>query len=199
MKKLIVVAVAMAAAVAMAQGPLAERGLKGHGHRGGRGPMSERGPMGHGREMSPIGGAMHDPVVSAVMNPHIAEKIGLTDEQKAKLAEFKSKRGENREINEKIRKGMTRQMELLKADPVDEAAVMAAIDEVFEARKEIAKIQTRRLIAVRAILTPEQIVKAREEIMSARRPGGRRPPMPGTAPTSAPAGDMPSDPAPDAE
>lgn len=180
MKKLIVMAVAMAAAVALAQAP-AGQGQKGHGARGerGHGPMAERGrgPM-MPREMMPMGGAMHDPVVAAVMNPRVAEAIGLSDEQKAKLAEFKTKRGENREINEKIRLGMQRQMELLKAEPVDEAAVMAAIDEVFEARKEVAKAQTRRLIAVRAILTPEQIAKAREELAKGRQ-GARRPPMRG--------------------
>lgn len=178
MKKLIVMAVAMAAAVALAQAP-AGQGPKGHGARGGRGPMAERGrgPM-MPREMMPMGGAMHDPVVAAVMNPRVAEAIGLSDEQKARLAEFKTKRGENREINEKIRLGMQRQMELLKAEPVDEAAVMAAIDEVFEARKEVAKAQTRRLIAVRAILTPEQIAKAREELAKGRQ-GARRPPMRG--------------------
>lgn len=180
MKKLIVMAVAMAAAVALAQAP-AGQGPKGYGARGerGHGPMAERGrgPM-MPREMMPMGGAMHDPVVAAVMNPRVAEAIGLSDEQKAKLAEFKTKRGENREINEKIRLGMQRQMELLKAEPVDEAAVMAAIDEVFEARKEVAKAQTRRLIAVRAILTPAQIAKAREELAKGRQ-GARRPPMRG--------------------
>lgn len=121
------------------------------------------------------GAMMQDPIVRAVSNPKIAEKIGLTPEQKAKLGDAAASRAANRELQEKIRKAVERQMELLRAEKIDEAAVMAAIDETFEARKELAKEQTRRLIAVKSILTPEQIKMIREE-MKANRPGAKRKP-----------------------
>ena len=41
---------------------------------------------------------------------------------------------------------------------------MAAIDEVFELRKAMAKDQAKRVIAVKSILTPEQVAKAHEEM-----------------------------------
>ena len=57
-----------------------------------------------------------------------------------------------------------KQLDLMKAEKIDEAAVMAAIDEVFELRKAMAKEQAKRLIAVKTVLTPEQVAKAHEEM-----------------------------------
>lgn len=105
-----------------------------------------------------------NPVVRAALNPKLAEKLGITEEQSAKLKALNAEKDGQKELNERIRKGMERQAELLKADKVDEAAVMAALDEVWEARKEVAKRQTKRIIAVKSILTPEQVAKAREAI-----------------------------------
>lgn len=152
MKKLMFVAAIALSMSAFAQEPM---------------PPMDREPM------AVRGGAPTDPIVHIVMNPRVAEKIGLSDEQKAKLKELQPKRGENKALNEKIAAGMKRQMELLNADQIDEAAVMAAIDEVFEAKKEIAKAQTKRLIAVKAVLTPEQI-KAAHEAIREMRPQQRR-------------------------
>lgn len=142
--------------------PMHERAHRGPMHEGMRGQM----PGG----MRQMNGAMQDPLIHMVMNPKVAEKIGLTDDQKAKLKEIQPKRGENKELNEKVQAGMKKQMELLQAEAIDEAAVMAAIDEVFEARKEMAKAQTKRLIAVRSILTPEQIKAAQEAMKELRGP-----------------------------
>ena len=72
-----------------------------------------------------------------------------------------------------------KQLELMKADKIDEAAVMKAIDEVFELRKEMAKEQIRRVIAVKSILTSEQIAKAREAVKSMSGPRGERGPRRG--------------------
>lgn len=167
MNKLMMVAVAaLVSAACFADEPTA--GAKRAERRVGRPPMGERAMMGGA-------GMMGDPIMWAVMNPKVAEKIGLSDDQKAKLKELQPPRGANREANEKIRKGMEKQMELLKAEKIDEAAVMAAIDEVFEARKTVAKEQTKRIIAVRALLTSEQVAKATEamkEVRANRAPRG---------------------------
>lgn len=169
MNKLMVMgAVALVSAACFAEGP--KEGPR-EGRCGERPPMGERQHMGERPQMGERGPQMGgDPLMFAVMNPRSAEALGLSDEQKAKLKEVLGPRDATRELNEKIRKGMERQMELLKADSVDEAAVMAAIDEVFEARKAVAKDQTKRLIAVRAILTSEQIAKATEMMKEHRRP-----------------------------
>ena len=115
-----------------------------------------------------------NPVVRAALNPKLAEKLGITEEQSAKLKALNAEKDGLKELNEKVRKGMERQAELLKADKVDEAAVMAALDEVWEARKEVAKRQTKRIIAVKSILTPEQVAKAREAIKSIGKGGCRK-------------------------
>ena len=154
MKSLIIVAVAALSCVAFADGgpeggARPEGGRRGFGLReGGMGPM--------------IGGM--DPIVRMVSNPEVADKIGLSDEQKAKLKELKGDREANRAAQEKVRAATMKQLDLMKADKVDEAAVMAAIDEVFELRKAMAKEQAKRVIAVKSVLTPEQVAKAHEEM-----------------------------------
>ena len=166
MNKMMMVAVAALVSAACFADEPAE-GAKRPERRMNRPPMGERAMMGGA-------GMMGDPIAWAVMNPRVAEKIGLSDEQKAKLKELQGARGGNRELQEKVRKGMEKQMELLKAEKIDEAAVMAAIDEVFEARKTVAKEQTKRLIAIRAILTPEQAAKATEAMKELRGNRGPR-------------------------
>ena len=154
MKSLIVVAVAALSCVSFADGG-PEGGARSEGGRHGFGPRE--GGMG------PMMGGM-DPIVRMVSNPAMADKIGLSDEQKAKLNELKGDREANRAAQEKVRAATMKQLDLMKADKIDEAAVMAAIDEVFELRKAMAKEQAKRVIAVKSVLTPEQVKKAHEEM-----------------------------------
>lgn len=95
-------------------------------------------------------------------NAELAEKIGLSDEQKKKLEGLCSTRSDWKQSDKKIREAMKKQAELLEADVVDEAAVMAVIDEVWEMRKEMAKKQTRRVIEMKSVLTPEQVAEAKK-------------------------------------
>ena len=180
MKSLIIVAVAALSCVAFADGgpeggPRPEGGRRGFGPReGGMGPM--------------MGGM--DPIVRMVSNPAVAEKIGLSDEQKAKLKELKGDREANRAAQEKVREATMKQLDLMKADKVDEAAVMAAIDEVFELRKAMAKEQAKRVIAVKSVLTPEQVKKAHEEMKKMfESRGDRGPRREGKGPRKGPHGE----------
>lgn len=113
-------------------------------------------------------GAM-DPIVRVALNPKVAKKIGLTEEQQAKIKAATDDKDILKALQEKVRKGMSRQAELLAAEKIDEAAVMATLDEVFAARKEVAKHQMKRLIAVKSILTPEQVKMATEAFRSMKR------------------------------
>lgn len=128
----------------------------------------EAAPQTHGRPMMSV-----EPVVRMALNPKMTEKLGVTAEQVAKLKALEDNREAMKALHEKAKKGMERQAELLKADKIDEAAVMAALDETWEARKEVAKLQTKRLVAVRSILTAEQIAKAREAMKAMRSQGSR--------------------------
>ena len=179
MKKLMMIGVAALSCVALAQEPEGPKGGLGatpqRPENGPRAPrmssrMSERGMMG--------GGMMgNDQAIMAVMNPKIAEKIGLDDATQLKIKEIDiNLRKTNRELQKKTREAMEKQVKLMKEAKVDEAAVMSAIDELFDLRKEMAKAQTKRLIAVKALLTPEQLEKAVEEQRKMReeRRGAKR-------------------------
>ena len=163
MKSILMVAVAALGCVAFAEGPA--EGPNPAGPRRGMGPRDGMSPM--------MGG---DPIVRIVSNPAVADKIGLSDEQKAKLKELKDESKSNREVQKKVREATMKEVELMKAEKIDEAAVMAAIDEVFELRKTMAKEQAKRVIAVKSILTPEQVAKAHEEMRNSFNARGERGP-----------------------
>ena len=124
-------------------------------------------PKGVGQRQTPS----IEPIVQMVRNPKAVEKLGFSAEQVAKLKEIGNSREALKELQTKVRKGSERQVELLKAEKVDEAAVLAVVDEVWSAKKEIAKIQTKRLIAVRSVLSAEEIRRALEvfRLMHAKR------------------------------
>lgn len=126
------------------------------------GPKEGREPGQRGRRGGMEGGSS-DPVVRLVCNPKVAEKIGLSEEQRGKIKEInKANRDNSEDLRKALRDAMEKQAELLKADKIDEAAVMTEIDKAFDARKEMAKRQTRRVIAIKAVLSPEQVSKALE-------------------------------------
>lgn len=132
----------------------------------------DRGAMMADRAMRGRGGfgdIVGDPAVMAAMNPKVAEKIGLSKEQREQLKKLDIEgRAKVRELQAKTREAMELQAKLMKEEKVDEAAVMAAIDELFGCRKEMAKAQTKRLIAMKALLTPEQIAKAADAMKAFR-------------------------------
>lgn len=125
----------------------------------------------------PMGeGFAADPIARMVSNPKVAEKLNLTEEQKTKLEELiKTQREGMKEKRAKMSEAMKRQMDLMNAEKIDESKVMASIDEVFALRCAMAKDQVKRVIAVKNILTPEQIKKANEIKAEFRDRGGRRP------------------------
>lgn len=126
------------------------------------GPKDGREPGQRGQRGGMEGGSS-DPVVRLVCNPKVAEKIDLSEEQRGKIKEInKANRDNSEDLRKALRDAMEKQAELLKADKIDEAAVMAEIDKAFDARKEMAKRQTRRVIAIKAVLSPEQVSKALE-------------------------------------
>ena len=171
MKKLMFAMVAAPSFAVVAQdaeGPKAGQRDGGfrHGPRDRGAMMAERGMMPGGFG----GGMMGDPAVMAATNPKIAEKIGLSAEACEQIKKLDTdNRAKVQELQKKTRELMEKQAQLMKAEKIDEAAVMATIDELFECRKEMAKTQTKRLISVKSLLTPEQITKATELMKEFRR------------------------------
>ena len=180
-----------------------------------QGPRRGRGPMGGGPMGGPMAGAMMEgalaagPILQLATDPATAEKIGLSEEQITKLKALTVNKKDQRAEMKKMRAAVEKQMELMEEDKIDEAAVMAAIDEVFELRKAMAKAQTKQVIAMKSILTPEQVNKAKEEMKTRfakrfNRRGGDRPDKPdgdgdgdAKGPKPEEKGDMPPPPAAD--
>lgn len=91
------------------------------------------------------------------------EKIGLDAEAAKALAEtLEGFDGQIAEAEKKLPGAMKKQAEELGKDAPDEAAVVAAVNEVWDVRREVALLQTRKLLAVRSALTAEQIAAARK-------------------------------------
>ncbi len=163
-----VAALSFAVVAQDAEGPKARQRDGGfrHGPRDRGAMMAERGmmmPGGFGGELK------SDPAVMAATNPKIAEKIGLSAEACEQIKKLDTdNRAKVQELQKKTRELMEKQAQLMKAEKIDEAAVMAAIDELFECRKEMAKTQTKRLISVKSLLTPEQIKQATEAMKELR-------------------------------
>ena len=109
MKSLVMVAAAALCCAALAEG-----------HEG-------VGPREGGRRGGPRGGVpMADPIVRIATNPQMSEKLGLSDEQKAKLKELRGRGRANGELQKKVREATEKQARLLNAEKIDEAAAMNA-------------------------------------------------------------------------
>lgn len=122
-----------------------------------------------GRAMPHRGGfggdQIFDPSVNAVMNPVVAEKVGISEEVRGQLKTLDADaRAKLHAQQQKVGEAVKKQSKLLKESKPDEAAVMAAIDEVSEARRELAKIQAKRVISVKALVTAEQLEAAFKEM-----------------------------------
>lgn len=163
MKKLMMVLVAAMGFTVLAEEMKCPEGCPCEGGRPNhdRGMFAERGKMMNDDK----GGMFGDPAVMAVFNPRIAEKIGLDEKVREELGKIDgNSRQKLKGLKEELRAAMEKQAKLMRAEKIDEEAVMAAIDELFGLRKKIAKTQTKRVIKVKALLTPEQLRKAVKEM-----------------------------------
>lgn len=135
-------------------------GAGGHGPRHG-GPGGAGGPGRGAFGMRDQGGSLGF-LAPLLKNPEAAAKIGLTEEQSQALAAtIADLDAQLAAVHDKLPAAFEKQARLLEADPVDEAAILAAVNEAWDLRREVALLQTRKVIAIRAALGPEQIEKAR--------------------------------------
>jgi len=96
-------------------------------------------------------------------NPHVAQKIGLTDAQKQQMDEiFEKHRPQLKELNATLKKEEATLHPLLQADTLDEQKVLRQIDTVAQARANLEKANARMLFGLRKVLTPEQWKKLQE-------------------------------------
>ena len=95
--------------------------------------------------------------------PNLLRALGLTTEQLQQLKQINQER--RPQVDAALRRlgGANRALdEAIYADVVNEAEVGARLKEVQEAQGEVARIRFMNELAVRRILTPEQLVRFRD-------------------------------------
>ena len=108
----------------------------------------------------------------------MTEKLELTDEQvkkvKGALTDARKKRiglrADARVAGIELR-------EIVSQETVDKAKIGAKVDEIAKIRGDLLRARTDAVVAVREVLTPEQIAKADDmlkRMLSGRRGRGRR-------------------------
>jgi len=105
-------------------------------------------------------------------NPEMAQKLGLSAEQEQKMDDiFQQHRLRLIDLNASLEKAETLLEPLMESDRPDEAKILAQADRVAEARAELEKANTRLLVGIRLVLTPDQWKKLESE--RPPRPEGR--------------------------
>lgn len=103
-----------------------------------------------------------------------AAQLGLDEAQKEIIRKIIfDAMAQHADLRAAIEKASLRQVELMTADNLDEAAILKAVEEAGNARTELAKARVKTLLAVRAVLTEEQRKKLRERFQEM---GKNRPP-----------------------
>jgi Spy/CpxP family protein refolding chaperone len=90
-------------------------------------------------------------------NPKVAERLKLSDEQRKSFDSiFLAHRERLIDLRANVEKAELEMEPLIGGDQPNEAAILAQIDKVAQARAELEKANARFLLAIRAKLTPEQ-------------------------------------------
>jgi Spy/CpxP family protein refolding chaperone len=108
-----------------------------------------------------------DPIAEHLMPPELIMQnqraIGLTEaQQKSVINEVKQAQGRMVDVQWDLQRAVERMVELLKPDKVDEAAVLAQLDKVLAAEREVKRTQLGLMIRLKNVLTPEQQKTLRE-------------------------------------
>jgi periplasmic protein CpxP/Spy len=107
-------------------------------------------------------------------NPRIADRIGLTDDQKKKMDDiFLQSRLQLIDLNAAVEKQEAIMQPLIGADQPDEGKILSQIDAIAQARAELEKARARMLFGIRKVLTPDQWKKVQAMVHEDHGPMGR--------------------------
>ncbi len=96
-------------------------------------------------------------------NFRIAKILDLTAEQLQTVRELNQiRRPQRREALQKLREARSDLDSVIYANEIDESIVQTKINAVISAEVELIKLNTRYELAIRNILTPDQLIKFRE-------------------------------------
>lgn len=131
-----------------------------HNFRSG-GPGGERMRMGGGMEN--LGGGMEALAGAMMQGSEVAKKLNVTPDQQEAIKRLATEqRAKMIDLQAALQKAALKQTDLLMADPLDEAALMKAVEETSAASTVIAKARIQMLLEVRKVLTDEQRRQLRE-------------------------------------
>ena len=160
MRKLIlaVCTAAMIPAVALAQG--FPGGGPGGGGPGGGGMRGQGGPGGGG---------------SGGREGRMAQELGLTQEQVTKMREIhRAKRRTSIDQRASIQKAMIDLTDELRKEKPSQATLGKIIDQIVKTKADMERNKLNTMVAVSAILTPEQKKIAAERMANQSMMGGKR-------------------------
>jgi len=108
-----------------------------------------------------------DPIAEHVLPPELImqyqKAIGLTDAQKnAVIGEIKQAQGRILDVQWELQRAVERLVEVLGQDKADEQAVLAQLDKVLAAEREVKRVQLGLAVRLKNVLSPEQQRNLRE-------------------------------------
>ncbi len=104
-------------------------------------------------------------------NPRIVEQLKLTDDQRKAMDGIMLEHREKLiDLKANLEKAELAMQPLMKADTPNDAAIVAQIDKVVQARGELERANARFLLAIRDKLTPDQW----KQVQAFRANGGMR-------------------------
>ena len=119
----------------------------------------------------PDAGALSERLIS---NPRVQERLGLSEEQRAKLrTEGEKLRAEQQRLNKALEDAALKQARILTGEAFSESELMQAVEETGRIRTELAKNRMQHMLLMRNVLTPDQTENMRKMIQERRREGER--------------------------
>jgi len=140
------------------------RGGAGHGRleNNKHGAEEQRHHKGNGRGHAE-GVSREDMMLNTLRNPQVAEKMGLSEEQRKKIEKkLEQLEDSHLDLKYKMEKAALKQARLMTAKKLDEEALMDVIEEMGGYRTKMAKQRIQLIIFMRETLTPEQIDTMRD-------------------------------------
>ena len=112
-------------------------------------------------------GSPGDPLAGAFFPPEMVmqagEQIGLSQEQREQLrARIEKTQGRSDELRQRLERESTALGTLAKQEHVEEAALLAQLDKVLEAERDLKHLHIGLLATIKNLLTPDQQTKLRE-------------------------------------
>jgi len=126
--------------------------------------------------------------------PNVLRQLGLSQDQMRKIREYNvARRPRIEEAHRRFRDAGRLLDQAIYADQLNEAEVRLRMKAVQEAQAELISIRSASELAIRQILTPEQLVKFRQLRQRFEENNRQDRRMPGGGPVGDPAGLRPAD------